>query len=62
MSFTFIDEDMCSSGERRESRIVFSNITTEAKKFELLNQVELVDKFCEDQHMRERSLPFAVEG
>ena len=62
MSVTFIDEDMYLSGEIRESRIVSSNITTEAKKLALLNQVELVDKFCEDQHMRERSLPFAVEG
>ena len=45
-----------------ESRIVFSNVTTEATKLALLIQVELVDKFFVDQDMRKISLPFTVEG
>ena len=45
-----------------DSRIVFSNVTTEAKIFVLLIQVEPVDQFFGDQHMRKILLPFTVEG
>ena len=45
-----------------KSRIVFSNATTEAKRFVLLNQVERVDKVFCDQHMQKISLPFTVEA
>ena len=45
-----------------ESRIVFSSVTTEPKRFVLLIQVERVDKFFGVQHMRKIPLPFTVEG
>ena len=45
-----------------EHRIVFSNVTTEATVFVLLIQVERVDEFFGDQHMRKIPLPFTVEA
>jgi hypothetical protein len=62
MSVTCIYEGLYVSGENRESEIVFSNVMTEAKRFVLLIQVELMDKFFGDPHMRKIPLPSTVEG